>query len=104
MDITVKLTVRKDMHIPYPQYRIPPGQLAEHEQSSYHVCTGIHEDLMEAAREATRAAVDNIAERFERTREEAYAIVSVAGDLRIHEVVDVPNWVVGAFVPDQIFR
>src|SRR5436190_14892716 len=38
MDIAVRLTVRTDMHIPFPQYHVPPRQLAEHEQSSYHVC------------------------------------------------------------------
>jgi acetamidase/formamidase len=27
----------------------------------------------------------------------------VAADLRIHEVVDAPNWLVGAFLPDDIF-
>jgi acetamidase/formamidase len=27
----------------------------------------------------------------------------VAADLRIHEVVDAPNWVVGCFVPEAIF-
>jgi acetamidase/formamidase len=27
----------------------------------------------------------------------------VAADLRIHEVVDAPNWMVGAFLPDDIF-
>ncbi len=32
-----------------------------------------------------------------------YALCSVAVDLRIHEVVDAPNWVVGAFLPDNIF-
>jgi acetamidase/formamidase len=31
-----------------------------------------------------------------------YALCSVAVDLRIHEVVDAPNWVVGAFLPDNI--
>jgi hypothetical protein len=31
------------------------------------------------------------------------ALCSVAVDLRIHEVVDAPNWVVGAFLPDDIF-
>jgi acetamidase/formamidase len=37
------------------------------------------------------------------SREEAYALCNVAVDLRIHEVVDAPNWVVGAFLPDDIF-
>jgi formamidase len=67
------------------------------------VCTGIHDDLLEATREATRATVDYIAERYGKTPQEAYAIASVAVDLRIHEVVDVPNWVVGAFLPEAIF-
>ena len=40
MDITVRLSVRKDMTTTYPQYSIPEGQLAETETSGYHVCTG----------------------------------------------------------------
>jgi len=103
MDITVRLTVRTDMSARYPQYAIPAGQLAATEQSSYHVCTGIGPDLFEAAKEATRAMVDHIAQRYGRPRQEAYAIASVACDLRIHEIVDVPNWVVGAFLPEAVF-
>jgi acetamidase/formamidase len=103
MDIAVRLTIRTDINARYPQYHIPAGQLGQHEQSSYHVCTGVHSDLLEATREATRAIVDHIVKRYARTRQEAYAIASVAVDLRIHEVVDVPNWVVGAFLPEAIF-
>jgi acetamidase/formamidase len=33
---------------------------------------------------------------------EAYALCSVAVDLRIHEVVDAPNWVVGAWLSKGI--
>jgi acetamidase/formamidase len=103
MDIAVRLTVRRDLSLRYPQYQVPAGQLAETETSSYHVCTGVHNDLLEAAREATRAVIDHIVERHGRSRQEAYAIASVSVDLRIHEVVDVPNWVVGAFLPEAIF-
>lgn len=103
MDIAVRLTVRKDVSARYPQYQIPAGQLAATERSSYHVCTGIHEDLLEATREATRAMIGHIVRRYGRSRPEAYAIASVAVDLRIHEVVDVPNWAVGAFLPEEIF-
>ena len=103
MDIAVRLTVRKDVCARYPEYAIPAGQLAETERSSYHVCTGIGPDLFEAAKEATRTMVDHIADRYGRPRQEAYAIASVACDLRIHEIVDVPNWVVGAFLPETIF-
>ena len=32
-----------------------------------------------------------------------YGLASVACDLRIHELVDAPNWVAGAFLLDDIF-
>jgi acetamidase/formamidase len=103
MDTAVRLTVRKDLSLNYPQYHVPAGQLAAAGGSSYHVCTGIHSDLLEATREATREVIDHLVQRYGRDREEAYAIASVAVDLRIHEVVDTPNWVVGAFLPEDIF-
>ncbi len=103
MDVAVRLTVRRDLSLHYPQYHLPAGQLAATETSSYHVCTGVHSDLLEATREATRAVIDHVVERYGRSREEAYAIASVSVDLRIHEVVDMPNWVVGAFLPEAIF-
>ena len=37
------------------------------------------------------------------TREQAYVICSVAVDLRISNVVDVPNYVVSALLPELIF-
>ena len=37
------------------------------------------------------------------SREQAYVICSVAVDLRISNVVDVPNYVVSAFLPEDIF-
>jgi formamidase len=38
------------------------------------------------------------------TREQAYVICSVAVDLRISNVVDVPNYVVSALLPEDIFQ
>jgi acetamidase/formamidase len=37
------------------------------------------------------------------SREEAYVLCSVAADLRISEIVDAPNWIVSAFLPESIF-
>ena len=104
MDVAVRLEVRRDISLHYPQYHVPAGQLAQTEQSSYHVCTGIGPALLEAARDATRAMIEHIVAERGLAREEAYAVASVAVDLRIHEVVDVPNWVVGAFLPESIFK
>ena len=104
MDVTVRLTARNDLSILAPQYVVPPGRLAESEGSGYHVCTGVGPDLMEASRDAVRATIAHLGEHRGLDREEAYAVASVAADLRIHEVVDAPNWVVGAFIPDEIFE
>jgi acetamidase/formamidase len=103
MTITVRLSVEKRT-IPAPQFQLPAGALADTERSSYHVCTGVGPDLMQAARDATRATVAHITDTYGHTREQAYAIASVAADLRIHEIVDAPNWVIGAFLPESIFR
>jgi acetamidase/formamidase len=104
MEVVLKLTVRKDVRVEAPQYDIPAGIVAEHEQSSYHVCTGVGPDLMDATRDAVRATIAWLGDAHGLDREEAYALASVACDLRIHEVVDAPNWVVGCFVPQSIFE
>jgi acetamidase/formamidase len=101
MDVVVRLSVRRDMTIHAPQLHVPPaGDPAP--ATSHHVCTGVGPDLLEAARDAVRATIAHLGEHHGIDREEAYAIASVAVDLRIHEVVDAPNWVVGAFLPEAI--
>ena len=102
MDIVVRLSIRRDMQVEAPQYRVAAGELARTEAGAYHVTTGVDPDLMEAARAATRAMIGHLGQRYGLEREEAYALCSVACDLRVHEVVDVPNWVVGMFLPEAI--
>jgi len=104
MDVTVRLSVRRDFQIDAPQYRVPEGMLGAEQQSAYHVCTGVGPDLMDATRDAVRAAIRHLEEHRGLDRREAYALCSVAADLRIHEVVDAPNWVVGLFLPDDVFQ
>jgi acetamidase/formamidase len=104
MDIAVRLSVRTDLRIDAPQYGMPAGALAETETSAYHVCTGVAPDLMEASRRAVRAMIEHLGSRYGIERQEAYALCSVACDLRIHELVDAPNWVVGAFFPEDIVK
>jgi acetamidase/formamidase len=102
MDVVVRLSVRRDFTVDAPQLALSarPNDVA----GGYHACTGVGPDLFEAARDAVRATIVHLGERRGLDREEAYAVVSVACDLRIHEIVDAPNWVVGCFVPDAIFE
>lgn len=58
--------------------------------------TGVGPDLMAAAKDATRALVDEVVRRTGLAAADAYLLASVAADLKISEVVDMPNWVVSA--------
>jgi acetamidase/formamidase len=104
MDVVLRLSVRRDFRVDAPQYHLPREALSRDEHSSFHVCTGVGPDLMEAAKDAVRAMIAHLGDRHGLDREEAYALTSVAVDLRIHEVVDAPNWVVGAFLPEDVFE
>ncbi len=61
------------------------------------------EDLKLACRNAVLNMMDLLQERGF-SREQAYVICSVAVDLKINNVVDVPNVVVSAFLPEDIFQ
>jgi formamidase len=61
------------------------------------------EDATLAARNAYLAMIDWLMTERGYDRQQAYAICSVAVDLKISEVVDVPNFVVSAFLPLDIF-
>jgi len=59
-------------------------------------------DLNLAARNAVIRMIELLEERGW-TREQAYVICSVAVDLRVSNVVDVPNVTVSALLPEDIF-
>ena len=61
-------------------------------------------DLTVAARNALRNMIDHLVEEFDYSRQQAYAISSVAVDLKVGEVVDSPNYVATATLPIEIFE
>jgi acetamidase/formamidase len=48
-------------------------------------------------------AVQAVSAALKIEEDEAYALLGIIADLRIHEIVDKPNWVVGCMVPLRIF-
>jgi formamidase len=60
-------------------------------------------DISLAARNAVIEMIKLLEERGW-TREQAYVLCSVAVDLRVSNVVDVPNVTVSALLPEEIFR
>lgn len=104
MHARLRFGVRKGLRLPSPQFITPGSLTSRHDAKGYYATTGIAPDLMEGARAAVRAMIDHLVRTYGLSREEAYVLCSVAVDLKISEVVDVPNWVVSAYLPLSIFR
>jgi formamidase len=60
------------------------------------------EDATLAARNALLNMIDHLGERGW-NRQQAYAICSVAVDLKVSQLVDVPSFLVSAFLPEDVF-
>ena len=75
---TFRLTVRKDLGFARP--------FAESE--THLISIGLNEDLDEAARIAVREMIDHICRRTSLTREQAYMLCSLQGNLRVTQTVD----------------
>ncbi len=79
----------------------------------YFVTTGIpiasdgrneSEDITLATRNALLSMIDYLVAEHGFTRQQAYALTSVAVDLRTSQAVDVPNVMVSAFLPLDVFH
>lgn len=81
-----------------------PIEEPQYETDDYYAVTGFGTTLDEAARKATRYMIDWLVAEHGLSREEAYALCSLAGDLKIAETVDVPHMLVAMHMPKRIFR
>ncbi|WP_027169144.1 acetamidase/formamidase family protein [Mesorhizobium sp. WSM3224] len=104
MDVVLKLDLVKDARLKTPRFTTP-GPVTRHlDAKGYEVTTGIGPDLMTGAREAVSQMVDLLSARYKLDPVDAYMLVSVCGDLRISEIVDMPNWVVSFYFPRCVFE
>jgi acetamidase/formamidase len=103
MHATVRLTVRKDKQVSAPQFLTSGPLITRTNTAPYYATDGVGPDLVEATRDAVRNMIEYLQRTYNLTREDAYMLCSVAVDLKLCEVVDMPNWLVGAFLPLSIF-
>jgi len=90
MRIVLELrVVRTEREIPEPEY----------ETDGFYAVTAFATTLDEAAKKATRYMIDYLSEVHGLSRSEAYALCSLAGDLHVAEVVDVPHVLVAMHIP-----
>jgi len=74
----VQVIVRKDLHFTWPRAETPTDLMT----------MGMDKDLTQATRVAVQNMVDLLGEQLGLSRDKAYALASVAADLKIAELVD----------------
>jgi acetamidase/formamidase len=103
MRATVRVTVRKDLRLTAPEFLAAPDPHAELRNGPRYATDGVGPDLLTAAKDATRRMIDWLGREHGMAAPEAYMLCSVAVDLRISEIVDMPNYLVTAYCPLGIF-
>jgi len=101
--ITLRFGLERGRRIAEPRFRTPAPGVREGERGPWFVTTAHGPDLYPSAQQAVRYMIDHLVEERGLSREEAYVVCSVAVDLKISEIVDAPNWIVSAFLPESIF-
>ena len=104
MRVELRLTVRKDLHVTAPEFLTAPGPAAERPVGRRYATDGVGPDLSTAARDAVRRMIDWLGREHGIAPIDAYLLCSVAADLRISEIVDMPNVIVTAHMPLSIFE
>jgi len=90
---TFQLIVRKDMHLKWPRGETP----------THWIAMGLDPDLDQATIHAVREAIDFLVAEKHLSREDAYALCSVAVDFNITQAVDGTKGV-HAMIPKSLFK
>ena len=102
--VAAKFELVKAANLAFPRFTTP-GPVTRHlDAKGYEVTTGIGSDLMEGARSAVVGMIDLLSRRYNMNSVDAYMLCSVCGDLRISEIVDMPNWVVSFYFPRVVLE
>ena len=102
INVVVTIDLVKTANLETPRF-ITNGPVSRHlDTKGYQVTTGIGADLMQASKEAVSRMIDWLSTSHGISPVDAYMLCSVAGDLRISEIVDMPNWIVSFYFPRSI--
>ena len=82
----------------------PPIQEPQYETDDYYAVTGFGTTIDIATKKAVNYMVDYLISNYSVSPEDAYMLCSLVGDLKIAEVVDVPNMLVTMHFPKSIIN
>ena len=101
--ITLKFDLLAGKNFAEPQLRTHGPLCAATNTGSYYATTAQGPDLFANSQQAIRYMIEHLMTERGLSWEESYVLCSVAVDLKISEVVDAPNWLVSAFLPECVF-
>jgi acetamidase/formamidase len=104
MRVALQFDLLKREPLAFPRFRTAGPVTSHLDAKGYEVATGIGPDLMQAARASVRSMIDLLGRRHAMPAIDAYLLCSVCGDLRISEIVDIPNWTVSFYLPRIVFE
>jgi acetamidase/formamidase len=90
----IQLTVRKDMHLNFPRAETPTD----------YISMATDPDLRIAMTTAIQEMIDFLVEAKGLTKMQAYQLISVAGNVAVTQIVDLPNVGVHVKMPKSIFK
>lgn len=101
--VTARFDLETGRDLAEPQFRTTRTASANAAAGAWFATTAHGPDLFAAAQQAVRHMIDHLVRERGLSRESAYILCSVAVDLKISEIVDAPNWIVSAFLPEGVF-
>ena len=101
--VTVRFGVQSGRRLAEPRLRTPAPPSNVTNRGAHYATTAHGPDLFASSQQAIRYMIEHLVEERGLSREQAYVVCSVAVDLKISEIVDAPNWIVSAFLPESIF-
>jgi acetamidase/formamidase len=103
LTVAARFDLVKGANLKFPRY-VTHGPVTRHlDGKGYFVTTGIGPDLMVASKDAVRGMIDMLGTERKLEPQHAYMLCSVCADMRISEIVDIPNWVVTCYLPRLVF-
>jgi acetamidase/formamidase len=106
IETDMQATLRFGLHkrgISTPRFVVPGPLTPRTDAGGYYGTMGIAPDLMQGARTAVRGMIELLTTEHGLDAEDAYVLCSLAGDLKILEIVDAGVWNVGFTLPRSVF-
>lgn len=101
--VTMKFDLLAQKNFAEPQLRTHGPLCAVTNIGAFYATTAQGPDLFANSQQAIRYMIEHLMNERGLSWHEAYVLCSVAVDLKISEVVDAPNWLVSAFLPECVF-